>query len=143
MPGPIKKEAERRRTQGPISGNARHGELRPVTRIPAANAEWHKRAKDWYNALAKSGQSDYYQASDWAKAQIVGDLLTFVYESRFYRCAAVLAEINSMMSSLGTSEGDRRQVMRVELELPVEEEDSASTAAQAVYANLLGQPQAK
>lgn len=137
MPYPIKKEAERRRSQDPISGKARHGELRPV-KIPNGKSDWHPRAKAWYNSLKTSGQSDYFQDSDWAKALIVADLITYCYENKHHRMAMMWSEITSMMASLGTSEGDRRQVMRVELEFPAEEELSEAEEAQDMYAAMLG-----
>lgn len=116
--------------------------MRPV-RIPAAKATWCKEARDWYNSLKTSGQSDYFQNSDWQMARFCGDLISHVYEQRFYRMTMMIAEINSMMAKLGTSEGDRRQTMRVELDLPEVEEQSEEDEAEDHYDNVLGFPQAK
>jgi hypothetical protein len=48
-----------------------------------------------------------------------------------------------MMAKLGTSEGDRRQTMRVELDLPEIEEQSEEDEAEEFYENVLGFPQAR
>jgi hypothetical protein len=109
-------------------------------RIPPAKGTWCKEARDWYNSLKTSGQSDYYQNSDWQMARICGDLITHVYEAKFYRMTMMIAEINSMMAKLGTSEGDRRQTMRVELDLPEVEELSEEDEAENHYENVLGFP---
>jgi len=46
-------------------------------RIPAANKDWHPIAKRFYNSLKTSGQSDFYQNSDWAFAYSVADDLSY------------------------------------------------------------------
>jgi len=127
MPGPPpKRDAERTRNNTPESGAARHGQLRPVTIPNADRKNWHPRALSWYEALKDSGQADYYQASDWAMAKVIADYLTLWYERPR---AMDMANIFSMMGRLGTTEGDRRQVLRVELEPVVEEDKSATLIA--------------
>ncbi|MFD0374656.1 hypothetical protein [Streptomyces sp. NPDC127112] len=53
----------------------------PVERYPAPEPaeEWHDRAKTFYGALTESGQSIYYQPSDWVFAQFVADCLSKHY----------------------------------------------------------------
>lgn len=140
MPGPApKKDAERTRNAEPASGAARHGELRPV-RIPSADGKWHKRATEWYKSLKTSGQSDYYQDSDWATAKIIADYLTMWYERPR---AGDMANIEALMGKLGTTEGARRQVLRVELDEPTEDEHDAQIVAISTYQDMLGQKQAQ
>lgn len=123
MPTPIKRQDEKRSRSVPSSGEPKLGEMQPVT-IPSVPGAWCNRAKRWYNSLKKSGQSRYYQQSDWELAQFCGDLITYVYAQKFAKCTMMILEINSMMARLGTTEGDRRQTMRVELSEPVVEEMS-------------------
>jgi hypothetical protein len=135
MPGPPpKREAERTHRGDPKSGVARHGELRPV-KIPPADKDWHKRAKELYRSLKTSGQADYYQDSDWAYARILCDYLT-----RWYQQPRAMdgANIEAMMSKLGMTEGSRRQILRVELDLPEEDKPDAQVVAITGYQNMLG-----
>lgn len=135
MPGPAPKRAsERTRTAPPKSGVARQGELRAV-KIPPPDKLWHRRAKEFYNSLRTSGQADFYQNSDWAYARIVCDYLTRWYSNPR---AMDMVNIEAMMSKLGASEGARRSVLRVELELPEEEAPDAELYALASYQSMLG-----
>jgi hypothetical protein len=61
-----------------------------------------------------SGQSKWYEPSDWATAWIAADLLTKIYECDFYRAGMLLAEFNHMAAMLLTTDGERRR-LRVEL----------------------------
>lgn len=135
MPGPPpKRDAERTRTAEPKSGTARHGELREV-KIPPVDGSWHKRAKELYKSLKTSGQADYYQDSDWAYARILCDYLT-----RWYEMPRAMdgANIEQMMSKLGMTEGSRRQILRIELDVPEEERPDAQLVAIGNYQNILG-----
>lgn len=135
MPGPPpKKDSERTRRAEPASGAARHGELRPV-KIPPVDRNWHKRAQELYKSLKTSGQADYYQDSDWAYARILCDYLT-----RWYERGGAMdgANIETMMSKLGMTEGARRQTLRVELDLPEDERPDAELVAIGSYQNMLG-----
>lgn len=135
MPGPApKRDAERVRSNEPASGAARHGGLRPVNIPNADRKNWHPRALAWYESLKTSGQQDFFQDSDWAAAKILCDYLTLWYERPR---AMDMANITTMMGRLGTTEGDRRQILRVELDAPVEEDKSASLVAIEGYRDLL------
>ena len=48
------------------------------------------------------------------------------------------ANIEAMMSKLGMTEGARRQILRVELDLPEEEKPDAELVAISGYRNVLG-----
>jgi hypothetical protein len=135
MPGPApKRDAERTRTADPKSGVARHGELR-ATKIPPADQKWHKRAREFYNSLKTSGQADYFQDSDWAYARILCDYLTQWYERPR---AMDGANIEAMMSKLGATEGARRQILRIELDLPEVDAPDAQLFAINGYEQMLG-----
>ena len=135
MPGPApKRDAERVRSAEPASGPARHGELRSVSIPNADRKNWHPRAISWYDSLKTSGQADFYQDSDWATAKIIADYLTRWYSNPK---AMDMANIFAMMGRLGGTEGDRRQILRVELSEPVVEDKSASLIAIEGYKDML------
>lgn len=128
MPGPPpKKDSERTRRNTPESGAARHDLFLPVT-IPNADVKnWHPRATALFNSLKTSGQASSYQDSDWAVAKILCDYLTKCYESGFK--AMDMTNITAMLGRLGCTEGDRRQILRLELEHEQEKPTSAGDAA--------------
>ena len=129
--------------QGPAVKN---GVMRPVT-IPDTPAEWHDIAVMVWEALIDSGQSDFYQQTDWAFAYSLCDDLTHYKnggrwnrktgEFEPYRSPEMLKAIQSAMASLLMTEGDRRRV-RVELTAPASEQAPASVVALASYRDELG-----
>lgn len=84
---------------------------------PAAKADWHHTAKQWYWSLKKSGQAVWYQPSDWMYAYVWADLLSRQLQSD-KPSAMMLAAWNAAAASLLVTEGDRRRV-RIELERAV------------------------
>lgn len=68
----------------------------------------------WFDALAESGQSQFYEASDWATATYVADAMSRnLKQGRF--SAQLFQSVMSAMTDLLTTEGARRRA-RVELE---------------------------
>ena len=97
------------------------GEVKPLTvgerlptKAPRANAAWHPIAKQLFNAAKTSGQSVYYQNTDWWLLYSLCDDLS-VYKSKDYRSGQMLQTIMSSMERLLITEGDRRRV-RIELQ---------------------------
>lgn len=105
-------------------------ELDEPVEVPEADSTWHRKAIEWYEALIKSGQSHWYEPSDWAKARLIADALSQYLDdvdagpafdengrpltARFAN-AATLKVLFSEMASLGVTESDRRR-MRIEIE---------------------------
>lgn len=120
------------------------GELRPV-RIPRADPEWHSIAKMLWNSLKKSGQSDFYQQSDWAFAYSLCDDLSYYKNPlktrdgiEYHKRSPEMAKaIYSAMERLLVTEGDRRRV-RIELSEPDNDEEPAAVLAIADYKSALG-----
>jgi hypothetical protein len=83
--------------------------------LPDPDALWHPIATDWYLSLRESGQAAFYQPSDWAVARYAADLMSKVLLSERGPNGQLVAALNSVMSSLLTTEGDRRRA-RMELE---------------------------
>lgn len=139
MPGPVPNRSddlsrERDANRGDRSPITK-GELRPVV-VPHADPEWHPIADKLYRSLKSSGQSDFYQNSDWALAYSLCDDLSHFKQSG-KRSAQMAQTIYSALSNLLVSEGDRRRV-RIELSAPEAEEEPASVTAIDAYKKQLG-----
>lgn len=137
--GPIPKRSNER------MGHRSKAELAAVTKVPGAqrvtvprvNPKWHPIAKRWYRALKESGQSQFYEPSDWAAAYYVAEAMTRNLEAGRFS-AQMFAAIWSAMNDLLTTEGDRR---RVQIELQrggPDPEVPAGVAAIADYRAALG-----
>jgi len=102
--------------------------------VPRVNSRWHPIAKRWFQALAASGQAQFYEPSDWAAAELLAESMSrdlrpqvvgitdsgkVVKESIPLKGASLAAYLKAFGSLLVT-EGDRRRV-RLELERPVPE----------------------
>lgn len=137
MPGPLpKRSSERTRRNKPENEGGvslSKGERVPY-RVPPVDSAWHPRAKQWYRALSRSGMREYYELTDYETARIICDALTEYYKRP---TAMMLATLMQAMTSLGTTEGERRR-MRIELEDPKESETSASLVAIDTYRAQLG-----
>jgi hypothetical protein len=106
--------------------------------LPDADPLWHPIAADWYLSLRESGQAVFYQPSDWAVARYAADLMSKVLMSERGPNGQLVAALNSVMSSLLTTEGDRRRA-RMELERkPAARQAPAGVTAIADYRASLG-----
>lgn len=84
--------------------------------LPEPSPLWDPIATDWYLSLRESGQAAFYQPSDWAVARYAAELMSRVLDcSERGPNGQLVAALNSVMSSLLTTEGDRRRA-RMELE---------------------------
>ncbi|MEV4783986.1 hypothetical protein AB0K53_00780 [Streptomyces tuirus] len=117
--GPIPKRSEERRRRnkddGPELIQAPSGAPGELPDLPDPDSMWHPIATDWYLSLRESGQAAFYEPSDWAVARYAADLMSKVLQSERGPNGQLVAALNSVMSSLLTTEGDRRRA-RMELE---------------------------
>jgi len=95
--------------------------------VPVESRKWHPVAQGWYKSLRMSGQSQWYEASDWATAWVAAEVLDRLYRYGF--SATLLAEWNDMARGLLCTVGDRRR-MRVELVRGEEIDDDENEAAE-------------
>jgi hypothetical protein len=91
---------------------------------PSAPEYWHPLATGWYDSLAVSGQSRFYEPSDWAYAYLLAESITRLLTYEKFS-ATLLQTILSGMTELLTTEGARRR-SRVEL---LREKDSPNDVA--------------
>ena len=102
--GPVAKRSEER------MGHRSKEEKDSITKAPSGAPA------DWYLSLRESGQAAFYQPSDWAVARYAAELMSRVLDcSERGPNGQLVAALNSVMSSLLTTEGDRRRA-RMELE---------------------------
>ena len=115
VPGPVpKRSSQRRRVNKPEIPVETAAPARPAYRRPSAQAGWHPLARRWWLSLAKSGQSAWYEPSDWEHAYVWADLLSRQLSSD-KPSSMMLAAWNDAAARLLVTEGDRRRV-RIELE---------------------------
>lgn len=101
------------------------------------DARWHPAAKAWYESLADSGQSKFYEPSDWQTARIAAEILTRALAGG--RGTVTLFERWQVQATeLLTTEGARRRV-RMELERPGDgEEEGADVTDLSEWRDRLG-----
>lgn len=136
-PPPKRSDQRRRRNKPDTPVTAAAGAAR-VT-VPAADKEWHPVARRWYLSLRQSGQSAFYQPSDWATAYLIaeamsrelnpqpmvvgrGDEASVEMVSLPPKGASLAAWLKAM-TTLMVTEGDRRR-LRLELSRPEEGEEA-------------------
>ncbi|ATI18706.1 hypothetical protein SEA_DAUDAU_5 [Streptomyces phage Daudau] len=122
--------ARPRSRKGSDEQETKRGMMKPVV-VPRADPDWHEAAKKLYDSLKKSGQSDFYQQSDWAYAWALMDDFSH-YKKSSKRSAQMAQTLYSALGNLLVTEGDRRRV-RIELQEPEPETTSASVLAIADY----------
>jgi hypothetical protein len=157
--GPAPKRSDQRRRRNTTSES---GESLEVTKAPAGSSappaapdpdeSWHPTALLWYRSLAESGQSYFYEPSDWAAAYVVAESMSrdlkpqvvHVDEAGEVTYATVpikganLAAYLKAMSSLLVTEADRRRV-RIELQRGAADDDEdAAVVALDDYQRRLG-----
>lgn len=139
MPGPVPNResnlARPRSRKGRDAQAVTRGVARPAS-IPVPDPDWHPIATMLWEGLLESGQTGFYQSSDWAFAFSLCEDLTY-YKNGHKRSGQMLQTIYSAMERLLVTEGDRRRV-RIELSEPEPEENPAAVAVMGDYRKGLG-----
>jgi hypothetical protein len=116
--GPIGKRSEERmghraKDEADSITKAPSGAPADLDDVPQASGRWHPTARRWYESLPKSGQSQFYEPSDWAMAHYAAELMSrLLREDRLNGQA--IAALDGLMARLLSTEGDRRRA-RIEL----------------------------
>lgn len=114
--GPPPKRGDQRRrrnkpevevSSAPSGASTVHGSERH------ADPQWHDIAKRYWDAFTRSGQTEFWEPSDWAQLYDAMDDLS-QYKRRENRSAVMRSAIDAQLARLLTTEGDRRR-MRIEL----------------------------
>lgn len=130
---PPKRGDQRRRRNEPVGGAADQAAGAAEVIPPEPDPQWHPMVIEWFASLEPSGQSAFYEPSDWALAVLLGEIMSrelgdqaiVVGKGEHARIeyvkqpvtGAVLASVLKGMGSLMVTEGDRRR-MRLELLRP-------------------------
>lgn len=139
MPGPPpNRDGQRRRANEPAGGPAEQAPGAVHVVPPEPDPQWHPMVLEWFQSLEPSGQSAFYEPSDWALAVLLGEVMSrelgeqamVVGKGEQARIeyhkqpvtGAVLASVLKGMASLMVTEGDRRR-MRLELIRPQPDAD--------------------
>lgn len=150
-----KRDAERRRRNAktvPTTTVQIDDLIREPVEIPAVDESWHEIAKHWYESLARSGQSVFYEPSDWATAVVLAEALhrelspqPFVVGQGEFATVEMhtlpikgssLTALLKGMTALMVTEGDRR---RLSIELERKRATDEATAALAGASSISAQ----
>jgi hypothetical protein len=97
---------------------------------PAASPSWHPTVRSWYNSLALSGQSEFYEASDWATAVVAAQVYDMFLRTRH---ANLLPSFLRLTERLGVTVIDRKR-NRIELSDADTTDQDEEAADEAVIA---------
>lgn len=126
-PGPPpKRSSQRRRENKPEIDIETAPGARSVP-VPEPLTNWHPIALAWYESLAKSGESHWYEPSDWAEAVFLAEVMSESLLAGSIN-GPKLSAILSGCSRLLTTEADRRRV-RIELARPAADHDEDAAVA--------------
>lgn len=103
--------------------------------IPPADPEWHTVARLWYESLPESGQSHFFEPSDWASAYYLAELINYNLVTVGFS-ATLFNATWAAMNDLLSTEGSRRR-LRLELEREKAKPQSKQTIAMANYREIL------
>lgn len=140
--GPVPKRSDARlghRSKAETPEQVDRGTLDEV-KSPSADPRWHPYARSWFNSLGESGQSVFYEPSDWTFAMLLAKTISDELYPKFVGMAQpggkpVYAEapmsgqslqaVLKGMSALLVTEGDRRRAqMELSRRKADEEEDA-------------------
>lgn len=137
MRGPVPKRSEerRRRNKNP---DDRTVIMRGVVEVPDPPAKLHTVAKRWYLSLADSGESQYYEPSDWAAALYVAEAMTKNLRSTRFSGQLFSSVWSAMQDMLTTESARRRSRLEVKRAIEDAEDDDRPTAIDEYKARLGG-----
>ncbi len=114
--GPVPKRSDQRRRR-----NADEVEVASApsgypdgSTAPPPDEGWHPIARRWYDSLANSGQSFFFEPSDWAQAAYVAEAMSRNLNQGQRLSGQLFAAVVAAASDLLTTEGARRR-LRIEL----------------------------
>lgn len=132
MPGPIPERSDRRRRVNKPEIEIESAPGAEDVEVPEPDPHWAPFVTRWYVSLSKSGQSIFYQPSDWSQAWILAEVLhRAMVNSK--PSAMLIQSFLAGSSELMTTEGARRR-LRIELARGQQKDDDAEAAVTAMDA---------
>ena len=123
--GPVAKRDAARAGHNAKDEKSDHAKVRGPVIVPPPHEDWIPETIAWYESLSISGQSLWYEPSDWQYAQVVGNMLNQLLTAPN---AALFKSVMDGMDALGVTELARRR-MRIEIERTDTGEDEQEKAA--------------
>ena len=133
MPGPIPERSDRRRRVNKPDIEVDTAPATEVVVAPVAESHWHPLAKRWYLSLAESGQSRFYEPSDWMQAVVWAEVLSRTLNQGQRMSSQLIMAWSAGATELLVTEGARRR-MRIELAKGGQVDDDAEAAVTAMDA---------
>lgn len=143
MPGPPPKRSDQRRRTNKPATPITEAPGAPVVEVPDPDPEWHPVARRWFESLSSSGQSVFYEPSDWAAAWVLAESISRELNPQPITVGsgehatvemvevppkgASLAAWLKGMTALLVTEGDRRRAS-VELQRPAPTEEAGDVS---------------
>ncbi len=112
--GPVPKRTDQRRRVNKPEIPLTEAVAGAVSSQPPGEPNWHPLAAEWYRSLADSGQSRFYEPSDWATARLIAESMSRDLNHLMVIPPSSLSAWLKAMTALLVTEGDRR---RLSLEL--------------------------
>lgn len=110
-----KRDGQRRRANEPAGGMAETVVMAGAVERPEADSSWHPVMVRWFESLGDSGQSVFYEPSDWAFAWVTAEALSKDLHAGDSIPGSVMSAFHKACSLLLVTEGDRRRA-RLEIE---------------------------
>lgn len=141
--------ARPRDRRGSDEQSAKRGLLKDIALDWLPDEGWSDFTLNVWKSASASGMADFYQDTDYAELWFICQELdrysqpkvnTKTGELWFKQSPEMVKALLTGLSNLGFTEGDRRRI-RIELDAPEPEAQSASVTALHLYAGGLGAPQ--
>lgn len=135
-----KRSSQRRRTNEPATKVVSAPAGAEVV-VPEPSESWHPIARSWYDSLSLSGQSVFYENSDWQSAYVLAESMSREFKPQpivvgddvqFHEAAPKAASIQAWMkgfAQLLATEGERRRVGLELQRVAVDQEEDADGVA--------------
>jgi hypothetical protein len=128
MPGPVPKRSSQRRRRNHVQVDRVEVAGGPVV-VPELGLDGvHPLARDLYESLRESGQSRWYEPSDWQRARIMVHLLSGLLKAERPSVTMYVALQRDMDALLVTEAERRRTRVEIERDLVDEDEQAALTS---------------
>lgn len=135
--GPVPKRSAERRRRNSSSKVETVPAIVALVEPPDADPKWHPIAAGWFDSLKISGQSRFYEPSDWQAARLVAEVMSKNLRQKKFS-SVLFAAVSAAMSDLLTTEADRRRVrMEIERDQGGEQQPAGITAI-ADYRKAIG-----
>ncbi len=156
---PPKRSDQRRRANTPATGEPIKAPAGEVPEIPEPDEGWHPIALRWYQSLGRSGQSAFYEESDWLTAYTIAESMSREFGEQplvvgtgkdatvemhlLPPKAASLAAWLKGMAGLMVTEGDRRRSgLELQRPQPATGEEDGDVSELDEYRDRLGRSSA-